>query len=62
MCEDRFEVFYDMMGKGMHTERIATDMDLQTALLLIKAMVEDYHQETSAYYILARMPRDGESE
>lgn len=62
MCEDRFEVFYDMMGKGMHTERIATDMDLQTALLLIKALVEDYHQDISGRYTLARLPRDGELE
>lgn len=62
MWEDRFEVFYDMMGKGTHTERIATDMDLQTALLLIKAMVEDYHQDISGRYTLARLPREEELE
>lgn len=62
MWEDKFEVFYDMTGEGKHTKRIATDMDLQTALLLIKAMVEEYYQETLGRYTLARMPYDGEPE
>jgi hypothetical protein len=62
MWEDKFEVFYDMTGEGKHVERLATDMDLQTALLLIKASVEEYYQETLGRYILARMPQGGESE
>lgn len=46
MDENRYELWYDSLGDGKIVERIAADLDLKTACLLIKACMEEYYADT----------------
>lgn len=52
MDENRYELWYDNFGDGKIVERIAADLDLETACLLIKAVMEKYFADTQFSLIL----------
>lgn len=52
MDENRYELWYDSLGDGKIVERIAADLDLRTACLLIRACMEEYYANTQFALIL----------
>ena len=52
MWEDQFDVYEDMLGDGKIVKRLAADMDLEDALLFMKAFAQEYYNETQLALIL----------
>lgn len=60
MWEDKFDVYEDMLGDGKIVKRLAADMDIEDAVLFMKAFVQEYYNETQLALILkhSSVPRE----
>jgi hypothetical protein len=62
MWEDKYELWLDSLGDGKIVERIATDLDLRVACLLIRAYMEEYYHDLRFGLILKHMPQEEHDE
>ena len=58
MWEDKYDVYEDLMDNGKIVRRLAADMDLEHALLFMRAYMETYYHDLSFSLILKHATRE----